>query len=45
MLVILHDLNLASAYADRIAVLCKGSLVACDAPAAVLRSELLQVVF
>ena len=45
VLVILHDLNLAAAYADRIAVLHKGSLVACDAPAAVLRPQLLKEVF
>jgi iron complex transport system ATP-binding protein len=45
VLVILHDLNLAAAYADRIAVLHKGSLVACDSPAAVLRPELLNEVF
>jgi iron complex transport system ATP-binding protein len=45
VLVILHDLNLAAAYANRIAVLHKGSLVACDAPAAVLRPELLKEVF
>ena len=45
MLVILHDLNLAAAYAHRIAVLHKGSLVPCGAPAAVLRPELLGDVF
>ena len=45
VLVILHDLNLAAAYAHRIAVLHKGSLVACDTPAAVLRPELLKEVF
>jgi iron complex transport system ATP-binding protein len=43
--VILHDLNLASAYGDRIAVLHNGVLVACDAPAAVLRPGLLSDVF
>jgi iron complex transport system ATP-binding protein len=45
VLVILHDLNLASAYADRIAVLHKGSLVACGGPAAVLQPSLLGEVF
>jgi iron complex transport system ATP-binding protein len=45
VLVILHDLNLASAYADRIAVLHDGALAACDVPAAVLRAELLREVF
>jgi iron complex transport system ATP-binding protein len=45
VLVILHDLNLAAAYAHRIAVLHQGSLVACDVPAAVLQPELLKEVF
>jgi iron complex transport system ATP-binding protein len=36
-----HDLNLASLFADRLALLRGGELVACDVPAAVLTPELL----
>ncbi|NJM13918.1 MAG: hypothetical protein HC889_20585 [Synechococcaceae cyanobacterium SM1_2_3] len=45
MLAVLHDLNLAAAYADRIAVLKDGRLVALDAPAAVLQPALIKRVF
>jgi iron complex transport system ATP-binding protein len=45
VLVILHDLNLATAYADRIAVLQQGSLAAIGTPREVLRAELLSQVF
>lgn len=42
---ILHDLNLAGLYADRIAVLQSGQLIALDKPDRVLKKELTQQVF
>lgn len=45
VLVVLHDLNLAAAYADRIALLREGRIVACDAPAAVLTAETVSNVY
>lgn len=45
VLVVLHDLNLAAAYADRIALLREGALVACDAPEAVLTEGILSNVY
>ena len=42
---ILHDLNLASAYADRLLVLSSGRLVAAGPPAEVLRDALVADVF
>ncbi|MCP2167366.1 ABC transporter ATP-binding protein [Goodfellowiella coeruleoviolacea] len=44
-LVALHDLNLAAATCDRLAVLCGGTLVAIGPPADVLTPELVQRVF
>ncbi|AKJ40677.1 hemin importer ATP-binding subunit [Pragia fontium] len=38
---VLHDLNLAALYSDRIMMLHQGSLVACGTPAEVLNNELL----
>src|SRR6476469_3547821 len=42
---VLHDLNLAAAHADRIAVVAGGRLRACGSPTAVLTSELLTDVY
>jgi iron complex transport system ATP-binding protein len=44
-LVVLHDLNLAALYADRIAVLHEGRLRACGEPWAALRPDLLSAVY
>ncbi|QAY72869.1 heme ABC transporter ATP-binding protein [Agromyces protaetiae] len=43
--VVLHDLNLAAAYADRIALLDGGRIIAADAPDVVLTSELVSRVY
>lgn len=45
VVVVLHDLNLASAHADRLAVMCGGTLAASGAPASVLTEELLSTVY
>ena len=45
VLVVLHDLNLAAAYADRIALLRDGRVVACDAPERVLTAEIVGDVY
>lgn len=45
VLIVLHDLNLAAAYADRIALLRDGELVACDEPSRVLTSEIVSHVY
>lgn len=42
---ILHDLNLATLYADRIAVLQNGRLAGFGAPDTVLRADLIELVF
>ena len=42
---IIHDLNLAAAYADRIALLHRARLLRCGPPCEVLRSDLLSEVF
>ncbi len=45
VLVVLHDLNLAAAYADRIALLRSGQIVACDVPERVLTAEIISDVY
>jgi iron complex transport system ATP-binding protein len=45
VLAVLHDLNLAAAHADRVAVVAGGRLRACGPPASVLTSELLTEVY
>ncbi|WP_372000689.1 ABC transporter ATP-binding protein [Tistrella mobilis] len=45
VVVVLHDLGLALAHADRVAVLAKGRLLALDPPAAVLRNGAIEAAF
>jgi iron complex transport system ATP-binding protein len=45
VLAILHDFNLASRYADRLALMNKSKIIACGDPASVQRSDLLSEVF
>lgn len=45
ILAVLHDLNLAGAYADRVMVMSGGRVVASGAPEEALRPELLSLVF
>ena len=45
MLVVLHDLNLASEYADRLILLSEGSIVVQGTPAEVLTPEKLEMVY
>ncbi len=45
VVVVLHDLSLAARYADRIAVLHRGELVACGSPRVALDPVLLREVF
>ncbi len=42
VVVVLHDLNLAARYADRIVLLCRGGVLCAGDPATVLRPEPLQ---
>ncbi len=43
--VVMHDLGLAAAYADRVALLARGALVTVGAPSAVLRASVLTTVY
>lgn len=45
VVVVLHDLNLASAYADRIVMLCEGRIAADGAPRAVLTRDIIGQVY
>ena len=45
VLAILHDLNLAAAYADHLIILCRGKIAAMGAPDEVLRPEIVENVF
>ena len=45
VLMIVHDLNLAAAHADRIVLLCDGGVFAAGTPAAVLTEDSLRAVF
>lgn len=45
VLVVLHDLNLAAAYSDRIALLRDGKMVACGSPDDVLDAKILSDVY
>lgn len=45
VLVILHDLNLAAQYADKIAMLKDGRIIALDVPDRILTEELIQETF
>jgi heme transport system ATP-binding protein len=45
VVVVLHDLSLAAAYADRVCVLSRGAVVADGAPGTVLTDELLSQVY
>lgn len=45
VVVVLHDLSLAAAYADEVAMLAEGRLVACGAPDAVLTAERVEEVY
>jgi iron complex transport system ATP-binding protein len=42
VIAVLHDLNLAAQYADRLALLCNGELLVCDQPGRVLTREWMQ---
>jgi iron complex transport system ATP-binding protein len=45
VIAVLHDLNLAAMYADRIAVMSRGRIAAAGAPREVITDELMEDVF
>lgn len=45
VLAVMHDLNLAAAFADRVALLCRGAVLAAGTPAEVLREDRLREVY
>lgn len=45
VVVVLHDLNAASAYADHVVVMAEGRVVAAGSPAEVMREDLLEQVY
>lgn len=45
VLLVLHDVNLAALYCDRLALLAQGSILACGSPSTVLQSVLLREVY
>ena len=45
VIIILHDLNLAARFADRIAILNGGMIAECGTPSEVLREDLLSVIY
>jgi iron complex transport system ATP-binding protein len=45
VLAVLHDLSLAAGYADRVAVMHRGRMVACGRPPEALRDDLLEEVY
>lgn len=45
VIAVLHDLNLAARYADRVALLSSGKMAACGSPEEVLRADLLTEIY
>ena len=45
IVVVLHDLNVASCYADRIVAMCEGRVVAHGSPEEIMRAEVLEEVY
>lgn len=45
IVVVLHDLNIASCYADSIVAMCDGRVVAHGAPAQIMRPDILEAVY
>jgi len=45
VLIVLHDVNLAALYCDRLALMAGGGILECDKPSAALRPELLLQVY
>ena len=45
LIMTIHDLNLAAQYCDRLLLLAKGKVLACDSPEKVLNQQLLKQVF